>query len=72
MIEAIGIFASVLVLISFVFNNAIVIRAINTLGAILFVVYGIAIDAIAVWFLNGSLVLVHIYHLVRMMRDEQR
>lgn len=72
MIEGLGIFASVLVLISFLFNNAMAIRAVNVLGAVLFVVYGIAIDAFSVWFLNGGLVLVHIYHIVRMMNNGQR
>lgn len=72
MIEGLGIVASVLVLISFLFNNAMAIRAVNVIGAIMFVVYGIAIDAFSVWFLNGSLVLVHIYHMVRMMNNGQR
>lgn len=72
MIEGLGVFASVLVFISFLFNNPIAIRAINVLGAILFVVYGIAIDAFSVWFLNGGLVLVHIYHMARMISNGQR
>lgn len=72
MIEGLGIVASVLVLISFLFNNAMAIRAVNVMGAIMFVVYGIAIDAFSVWFLNGGLVLVHIYHMARMINNGQR
>lgn len=69
MAEGIGVFASVLVLISFLFNSAITIRLINLLGAVLFVIYGVIIGAFSVWFLNGALVFIQLYHIVRMMRD---
>ena len=72
MIEGLGVFASVLVFISFLFNNATAIRAVNVLGAILFVVYGIAIDAFSVWFLNGGLVLVHIYYMIKAKKDGRK
>lgn len=72
MIEAIGVLASVLVLVSFLFNNTIAIRMVNVLGAAMFVVYGMAIGAFSVWFLNGGLVMVHLFHIVRMMRNARR
>lgn len=65
-IEFLGTFASVLVLISFLMNNEKKIRTLNIIGAIVFVVYGILIDAFSVWFLNGALCLVHIYKLIKL------
>lgn len=52
MYEIIGVIASVIVLISFVMNAEKKIRIINIIGALLFVIYGILINAFSVWFLN--------------------
>ena len=57
--EMIGTLASVLVLMSFLFTGEKNIRIVNIFGAILFVLYGILIDAFSVWFLNGALLIVH-------------
>ncbi len=61
--EVLGIIASLLVLVSFTFNNIKLIRVINIIGCILFVIYGLLINSFSVWFLNGALILVHIYYL---------
>lgn len=68
MIEIIGILASVFVLISFLFKSESTIRIINIVGAILFVIYGILINSISVWLVNGSLIFVHTYHLYKKFR----
>ena len=65
MIEFIGVLGSVFVLIGFIFKEQIKIRIVNMIGAFLFVVYGLLISAFSVWFLNGALILVHIYHLLK-------
>lgn len=65
MIEALGILASVIILISFLFKNEKNIRLINILGAICFVAYGLLLGAFSVWFLNGALIAIHIYYLTR-------
>ena len=57
--EAIGTLASILVLMSFLFTGEKKIRIVNIFGAMLFVIYGILIDAFSVWFLNGTLLIVH-------------
>ena len=57
--EAIGTLASVLVLMSFLFTGEKKIRVVNILGAALFVIYGALIGAFSVWFLNGTLLIVH-------------
>ncbi len=61
--EILGISATVFVLISFLMKDAVGIRKINIIGAFLFVIYGVLINSISVWLLNGVLLIVHIYHL---------
>jgi hypothetical protein len=63
--EILGTLASVLVLISFLMRGEKRIRIINIVGALLFVIYGILINAFSVWFLNSALILIHLYYLTR-------
>lgn len=63
MIEALGIMASVIVLMSFVINGEKRIRAVNIIGASMFVIYGLIIGSFSVWMLNGVLIGVHLYYL---------
>ena len=67
-IEILGTIASVIVLISFLMKSEKKIRLVNIIGAIIFVIYGIGINAFSVWFLNGSLCLVHIYRLIKLYK----
>lgn len=67
--EVLGTIASVMVLISFLMKSEKNIRTINIFGALLFVVYGIGIGAFSVWFLNGSLCLVHLYRLHKLKTE---
>lgn len=63
--EYIGTLASIIVLISFLMTSEKKIRIVNIVGALLFVVYGLCIGAFSVWFLNGTLVLVHFKKLLK-------
>ena len=63
--EILGTAASVLVLISFLMKGEKKIRIINIVGALLFVIYGVLIKAFSVWLLNGILILIHIYKLIK-------
>lgn len=65
LIEIIGTLGSIFVLISFIVNDIKKIRIINIIGSIFFVIYGIYINAFSTWFLNGALILIHIYYLIR-------
>ena len=65
MIEILGVCASLMVLISFLFRKEAHIRAVNIGGALLFVIYGHCIGAFSVWFLNSVLIIVHLYFLGR-------
>ena len=63
--ETIGTIASIIILISFLFTNIKTIRKINVIGCVLFIIYGIKINTFSIWFLNGGLLLIHIYYLIK-------
>lgn len=63
--ELIGGIATVFVILSFTMTDTRKIRIINIIGAILFVIYGFAINAISTGVLNAILVLVHLWFLSR-------
>ena len=48
-------------------KGEIKIRLVNIVGALIFVVYGIGINAFSVWFLNGSLSIIHILKLRKLL-----
>ena len=63
--ELIGTLASIIILISFIAKGENKIRIINIIGALMFVVYGLLINAFSIWFLNGMLILIHLYKIKR-------
>lgn len=63
--ELIGTLASIIVLISFIVKGEKNIRLINIIGAFVFVIYGLLINAFSVWFLNSMLILIHLYKIKR-------
>jgi uncharacterized membrane protein len=67
-VEIIGLAASVLVLISFLMREIRIIRIISIFGCVFWVVYGVWLGALSVWLLNGILILVHIFFLIRMRK----
>lgn len=67
-IEVLGTIASIIVLLSFLMKGEVKIRIVNIIGAIIFVIYGILINAFSVWFLNGALCIVHLYKLLKLNR----
>ena len=62
--EIIGLIASVFVLISFIPKDIRLIRCINIVGCIVWIIYGILIGALSVWLMNLLVMIVHIYHLI--------
>jgi preprotein translocase subunit SecF len=69
-IEVLGIIATLFILASFVLSGESKIRSINIIGSILFVIYGIIIGSISVWLLNGALILVHIYKIIKLKKKK--
>lgn len=64
-IECLGYFASILVAISFLMKSMYKLRLVNTVGAICFVIYAVAIRAFPVALINFFIVCVNIYYLVK-------
>lgn len=69
MVEFWGIIATVFVLASFLFNEERQIRTVNIIGALIFVGYGIALQAHSIWILNGVLAVIHIIKLRKIRRE---
>ena len=61
----IGIIASVIVAISFVFKSQRKVRIVNTVGSIIFIVYGSLISSISIIFLNVTAIVINIIYLVK-------
>ena len=70
--EYIGITATIFVLISFLKKDVISIRIINIIGAILFVIYGIGINALSTWLLNALLVIIHVIYLINILKERKK
>ena len=68
--EIIGYAASVLIAISLMMKSLIRLRIINGFGGLIFVVYGILIKAYPVAILNGLIVIIDLYYLIRMLRRQ--
>lgn len=64
-IEIIGTIASIVILISFLMDGEKKIILINIIGALIFIVYGIAIKSFSVLFLNTALLLINIYKIIK-------
>lgn len=67
--EFIGITATIFVLLSFLVNDIKKVRIINIVGAALFVIYGVLIGAFSTYLLNGLLIAIHLYYLLRKTKD---
>lgn len=63
MVELLGIVASLFVISAFLFKNVKIIRLLDAVGALLYVIYGILIHSYANILLNTVLIAVQIYHL---------
>lgn len=65
-VEIIGIVASLFVISAFLFKNVKIIRLLDAVGALLYVIYGILIHSYANILLNTVLIAVQIYHLYKL------
>jgi hypothetical protein len=69
-LEMFGYLGSVLVAISLTMRSLVRLRAINSIGSLVFVVYGILIRAYPVAALNGFIFCVNAFYLTRMYRQK--
>ncbi len=69
--EIIGVLAGIVVLLSFVPSNIKIIRIINILGCVLFIIYAIGIKSISVAGTNGALLFVHVFNLIKLFKKKK-
>ncbi len=69
--EIIGYVASVLVAVSLMMSAIIKLRIVNMIGAFTFAIYGILIGSVPVAAMNGFIVLINIYFLIKLYRDKE-
>ena len=65
-VEILGIVASLFVISAFLFKNVKIVRVLDAVGALLYVIYGILIHSYANILLNTVLIAVQIYHLYKL------
>lgn len=65
-IEAIGYTGSALVLVSFLMVSVVKLRVVNTIGSLIFTVYAFIIHSYPTAIMNVCLVMINIYHLMKM------
>ena len=63
--EWIGILASSIILVSFVLSTEVQMRAVNLIGSLVFVAYGITIGSFTVCVFNSLMALVNAYKICR-------
>jgi hypothetical protein len=68
MVEVIGYVGSALIVLSLTMTSVLRLRVINLVGALVFTVYGLLIDAPPVWVVNAAIVGIDVWALVRMLR----
>lgn len=61
MVEVLGIVATLFILAAFSLNDKKLIRLVDSIGALLFVIYGILINSLSVWLLNICLIIINLY-----------
>jgi hypothetical protein len=67
--ELIGYLASGLIVVSLLMNSILRLRVIGLFGATAFTLYGVLIDAYPIALANGVIILIHVFHLTRMLRE---
>lgn len=70
-IEWVGYAASICIAISLLMTDMFKLRIINSIGCILFVIYGFSIKAYPVGGINLFIFFVNIYYIIKMRRDKQ-
>jgi len=71
MIEILGVVASLFIILAFLFKDVRIIRILDCVGALLYVIYGILIHSWANIFLNTILILIQIYRLIELKRNRR-
>lgn len=71
-VEVVGYVASGLILVSLLMTSVVRLRIVNAIGAAVFTVYGLLIDAPPVWGMNAAIVVVDLWQLRALLRRDER
>ena len=76
-VEIIGIIATLFILASMCFKTltfwgSFWLRVLNLIGSIIFVSYGILLPALSTAILNGALILINVFYLIKMFVDRKK
>lgn len=71
-IEWVGYAASLFILISLTMTSIIRLRIINSIGCILFVIYGLSVRAYPVAISNALIILINIYNLYVLTKNNKK
>lgn len=76
-IEVIGIIATLFVLVGMCFKTlsfwgSFWLRLLNIIGSSFFVVYGVLVPAISTAVLNGLLIIVNAFYLIKLLADRKK
>ena len=67
-IEWVGYAASAVIALSLLMTSVVKLRIINTIGCILFIIYGTSVGAYPVAIANAIIVLINIYQLIKLKK----
>ncbi|MDE6441297.1 MAG: hypothetical protein K2L12_00910 [Clostridia bacterium] len=70
--EWLGLIASAFILVSFLTSNQIKTRIINSVGCVVFVVYGFLLPTYSTAFMNGAMLVVHAVFLIKYMIKKRK
>ena len=68
-IEILGWIATIVVLLSFLFHG-VKMRTLNSIGALLWCIWGYYTNEVSVMFLNTTIVLIHLIMIIRIQRKK--
>lgn len=60
-VEILGVIATIFIFIAFTQSDVIKIRIINSIGCLLFIIYGVILGAFSIWFLNTACLILNMY-----------
>lgn len=69
-IEWVGYAASIMIAISLIMTDMVKLRIINSIGCVLFVIYGFSVKAYPVGVVNAFIVLVNAYYLYKFYKEK--
>lgn len=65
MTDVLGIASTACIVLAFCFNNLFVVRLINFIGSILFVFYGIRVEATYTTVANAIMIVINLYYMIK-------